>query len=98
MRSADIPDGFEHFPDVGACPVCTARSVRVKADGTLFQHWRYGWPKRNGHPPCAGTGQQPTVLNESRVTRYLVKRRERAAGQPTDVDVGHRPVTPATPR
>lgn len=76
MRSGDIPDGFGHLPDVGACPACTARSVRVKADGTLFQHWRYGWSKRNGHPPCAGTGQQPTVLNESRVTRYLVKQRQ----------------------
>lgn len=74
MRSADIPDGMQDYPDVGTCPVCRARG-RLKKDGTVRQHWRRNWPRRGGNPPCPGTGQQPAVLNEGRVTRYLAAKR-----------------------
>jgi len=75
MRSADIPDGFGHLPDEGTCPVCRARG-RLKKDGTMWQHWRYGWSRRRGNPPCGGTGEKPSILNERRVTRYLASQRE----------------------
>lgn len=74
MRSADIPDGMGHLPDEGTCPVCRARG-RLKKDDTMRQHWRYGWSRRNGNPPCPGTGQKPSTLNERRVTRYLAQQR-----------------------
>lgn len=77
MRSADIPDGFGHLPDEGTCPVCRARG-RLKKDNTMRQHWRYGWSRRGGNPPCPGTGQQPSILNERRVTRYLASQREQS--------------------
>lgn len=77
MRSADIPDGFGHLPDEGTCPVCRARG-RLKKDDTMRQHWRYGWSRRNGNPPCDGTGEKPSILNERRVTRYLAEQRQSA--------------------
>jgi hypothetical protein len=74
MRSADIHDGREHAPDEGTCAACRARG-RLTKDGTMRKHWRYGWPRRAGHPPCGGSGQEPAVLNERRVTRYLAAKR-----------------------
>lgn len=74
MRSADIPDGFGHFPDEGTCSARRARG-RLKKDGTMRQHWRYGWPRSRGNPPCGGSGEKPSILNESRVTRYLAEQR-----------------------
>ena len=78
MRSADIPDGFGHLPDRGTCPVCKDKGITVKKDGTLHQHWQRGWARKRGNPPCAGTDQKPTVLNASRVLRYLAAKRAEA--------------------
>jgi len=83
MCSTDIPDGFGHLPDEGTCPVCRARG-RLKKDGTMRQHWRYGWSRRNGHAPCTGSGQKPAILNERRVTRYLADARQAAADPTTE--------------
>lgn len=85
MRSADIPDGREHSPDEGTCPVCRARG-RLKKDDTMRQHWRYGWSRRGGNPPCAGSSQKPAVLNERRVTRYLAQVRHDAANAQTSCE------------
>jgi hypothetical protein len=74
VRSSDIPDGREDYPDIGTCPVCRHQG-RLTKDGGLRQHWRRNWPRRGGNPPCAGTGQQPSILNEHRVTRYLAAKR-----------------------
>jgi hypothetical protein len=83
MRSADIPDGLEDTPDRGTCPVCRDNTIRLKKDDTLVRHWRRSWPRRGGHPPCPGTGQKTSVLNEHRVTRYLAQAQWNAAGKPT---------------
>ena len=74
MRSADIPDGFARLPDIGTCPVCRAQG-RLTKDGGMRQHWQRGWAKRDGHPPCAGSGQAPAALNEARVTRWRARAR-----------------------
>lgn len=74
MRSADIPDGMEDSPDRGTCPVCRDHAIRLKKDDTLFQHWTASAPRRRGYPPCRGTGQQPSILNEYRTKRYLADR------------------------
>lgn len=71
MRSADIPDGMQDYPDRGTCPVCRDCTLRLKKDDTLFQHWTRSRPRRRSYPPCPGTGQEPSVLNEYRVKRYL---------------------------
>lgn len=78
MRSADIPDASQGTPDRGTCPVCGKQDMGLKKDGSLRQHWRYGWTRKTGNPPCAGTGQQPTVLNAGRTTRYLAELRRAA--------------------
>lgn len=97
MRSADIPDGFGHLPDRGTCPVCWSRDLRIKADGGLYQHWKYGWPRKRGYPPCAGTGQQPTALNETRVTRYLAQGRYSDTEEEVAVTVPPEPTAQAAP-
>lgn len=74
MRSADIPDVLQGSPDVGTCPVCRDHTIRLKKDETLFQHWTRNAPRRRSYPPCPGTGQKPTVLNEYRTTRYLASK------------------------
>lgn len=82
MRSADIPDASQGKPDHGTCPSCAKRDVRLKKDGTVRQHWKYGWPRSQGNPPCGGSGELPTVLNAGRTARHLVEVR-RAAYDPT---------------
>ncbi|MCW2903518.1 MAG: hypothetical protein JWO67_5783 [Streptosporangiaceae bacterium] len=83
MRSADIPDASQGKPDHGTCPSCSKRDVRLKKDGTVRQHWKYGWPRSGGNPPCGGSGELPTVLNAGRTTRHLAEVR-RAAHNPSD--------------
>jgi hypothetical protein len=95
MRSADIPDGWGHLPDVGTCPVCRARG-RLKKDSTMRQHWRYGWPRRGGNPPCPGTGQKPAVLNGGRVTRYLAQQRDAAQSATTNSEAPMSDTIPQT--
>ena len=86
MRSADIPDGWGHLPDRGTCPVCKDEGIRLKKNDTLWQHWQYGWPRKRGYPPCAGTGQKPTALNAGRLRRHLAEQRA-TANDPDDITI-----------
>jgi hypothetical protein len=62
----------------------------------MRQHWRYGWPRRGGNPPCAGSGQQPSILNEGRVTRHLAQERDAAQLTTTNSEAPMRDTIPQT--
>jgi hypothetical protein len=85
MRSADIPDAGQGTPDYGTCPSCSKRDVRLNKDGTVRQHWKRGWTRREGNPPCGGSGEKPTVLNAGRTARHLAEVRRTAYDQPDKI-------------